>query len=117
MRFLAPESFEVYSAGSQPSKVHPYAMKVMDEIGIDISSHYSKPICEFDGWMFDFVITVCEEHACPMFMGRAGERISWYFDDPAITKGTEDEVLSAFRRIRDELAEKIRDFVGEYGQI
>ncbi len=116
LRFLAPESFEVYSAGSEPSRVHPYAIKVMDEVGIDISSQYSKSVSDFDGWTFDFVITVCAENACPAFMGKAGERISWFFEDPASVKGTEEEILSEFRRVRDKIGEKIKDFVKEYGQ-
>jgi len=113
LRSLAPESFEAFSAGSEPTHVHPMAMKVMSEVGIDISGQRSKSISVFDGREFDFVITVCKEDACPVFTGNAGERLAWSFEDPAAAAGTDEEVLGVFRRVRDEIEESIRRFITE----
>ena len=103
LRAAAAESFESFSAGSEPTYVHSMAMKVMREIGIDISEQHSKSISVFDDWEFDFVITVCEGNACPFFKGEVGTRLAWSFEDPARVSGTEDEVLGVFRGVRDEI--------------
>jgi arsenate reductase len=107
LRAMAGERFQVASAGVAPSSVRPEAIQVMREIGIDISKHRSKSVDEFTGERFDYVITVCDnarEH-CPVFPGDA-KLIHWSFDDPAVTG---DETV--FRRVRDEIKERLREFM------
>lgn len=99
-------SLKVYSAGTHPAgRVHPKAVQVMAEIGIDISSHYPKMIDEFLQQQLDYVITVCgnAKETCPMFLGKVGARLHIGFEDPAEATGTEEEILNEFRRIRDEI--------------
>ena len=115
LRSTTPESFDAFSAGSDSTYVHPTAMKVMSDVGIDISGQRSKSISVFDGWSFDFVITVCEGEACPFFTGGIGMRMAWSFDDPAAALGTNDEVLKEFRKVRDKIRDSIQLFVAQYG--
>jgi arsenate reductase len=99
------DHFDVYSAGSEPvGNVHPKAIEVMKEIGIDISRHRSKHMNEFLNQKIDTVITVCgkADQACPMFPGQVN-RYHWGFDDPAHAQGTEEEILNVFRRVRDQI--------------
>lgn len=112
LRDIAGDRFEVESAGTAPSRVRPEAIEAMSEIGIDISSYRSKSVDEFSSQPFDQIITVCDnaKENCPVFPGRAN-RIHWSFEDPAAVKGTETEQLDAFRRIRDEIRERLRRFV------
>lgn len=113
LRHLSVEgSFEVFSAGTEPSRVNPLAIEAMREKGIDISGQRSKSVDEFRGQEFDYVITVCDRAAenCPAFPGRT-ERIHWSFDDPAAAEGERDERLALFRRVRDEIEGRLRDFV------
>ena len=105
LRAAAGDVLEVASAGSKPAGyVHPLAIQVMHEIGIDIASHRSKHLSEFLDQPVETVITVCgnADQACPMFPGQVN-RHHWGFDDPAHATGTEDEQLSVFRRVRDEI--------------
>jgi arsenate reductase len=105
LRSAAGDVLEVASAGSKPAGyVHPLAIRVMKEIGIDISSHHSKHMNEFLHRPVQTVITVCgnADQACPMFPGQLN-RYHWGFDDPAHATGTEDEQLAVFRRVRDEI--------------
>jgi arsenate reductase len=83
----------------------------MREVGIDISGHRSKSVDQFLGTSFDYVITVCDNArgSCPVFPGKS-RRIHWSFEDPAAAQGTEDEKMEAFRRIRDQIAEKLKAF-------
>jgi arsenate reductase (thioredoxin) len=109
-------SLEVYSAGTQPAdNVHPMAIHVMNEIGIDISSHKPKIVDQYLAESFDYVITVCDhaKETCPIFMGNVMHRLHIGFDDPAESTGSEDEILSVFRRVRDEIK---KDFVTFYQQ-
>lgn len=112
LRSFARNRFEVFSAGTKPSRVRPEAMVVMAEMGIDLSSHRSKHVAEFDGQSFDYVITVCDNanESCPVFPGRV-TRLHWSFPDPAANQGTEPERLEAFRSVRDALATTILAFV------
>lgn len=112
LRSFARDRFEVFSAGTKPSHVKPEAMAVMAELGIDLSSHRSKHVAEFDGQSFDYVITVCDNanENCPVFPGRV-ERLHWGLPDPAAVQGTEPERLEAFRGVRDALATTILAFV------
>ncbi len=101
----AGDLVEVHSAGSKPAGyVHPKAIQVLKEIGIDISDHTSKHMNEFLDRKMTTVITVCgnADQACPMFPGQVN-RHHWGFDDPAHAKGTEDEILTEFRRVRDQI--------------
>ena len=106
------KSYEVFSAGTRPSQVRPEAIAVMREIGIDLSGHRSKSVEEFTGQFFDYVVTVCDNARdnCPVFPG-AGERIHWSFEDPATAQGSEEERLTAFRRIRDQIHEHVKTFL------
>lgn len=112
LRRDAGDQFEVFSAGVEPTEVRPLAKKAMSEVGIDISGQRSKSIDEFAGQEFDYVITVCDNanQQCPMFPGKT-KRIHWSIDDPAAAEGNEEEQLYIFRRVRDELREKLRQFV------
>jgi len=104
---------KVVSAGTEPStKVHPVAIEVMKEIGLDLSHSYPKKVDEFLGQTFDFVITVCDsaKESCPVFTGKVDHRLHIGFDDPAEAKGTEEEIRQEFRRIRDEIRTKFSRF-------
>ncbi len=103
LRSLYPEEYDVYSAGTEPTEINPYAVKVMDEIGIDISQHTAKNINEFIDEKFDYVITVCDQaqESCPFFPGR--KVIHKSFADPSRLEGSETEILEGFREIRDEI--------------
>src|SRR6187431_1670534 len=105
LRAAAGDLLDVHSAGSKPAGyVHPKAILVMHEIGIDLSGHTSKHMNEFLSRHIDTVITVCgnADQACPMFPGQL-HRYHWGFDDPAHVKGTDEEIMTAFRRVRDEI--------------
>lgn len=105
LRAAAGDLVDVHSAGSKPAGyVHPKAIQVMQEIGIDISGHQSKHMNDFLSRDIDTVITVCgnADQACPMFPGQV-HRHHWGFDDPAHATGTEAEILAAFRRVRDQI--------------
>lgn len=105
LRETAGDLLDVRSAGSKPAGfVHPKAIAVMKEIGIDISGHRSKHLDEFLGQDVETVITVCgnADQACPMFPGQVN-RHHWGFDDPAHATGTEEEQVAVFRRVRDEI--------------
>ncbi len=104
---------EVHSAGTQPAeRVHPAAVQVMAEVGIDIGAARPESVAQFLGQRFDFVITVCDHanQTCPVFTGEVRRRVHIGFDDPAAVRGTEEEVLAAFRRVRDEIGERLRRF-------
>jgi arsenate reductase len=105
-RKLAPAHVTVSSAGSRPSTVNRYAIRALEEIGIDIRGHRSKSVDEVDLSRVDVVITLCAEEVCPVFLGRA-HRVHWALPDPASAEGGEDEQLAAFRRVRDELWQRL----------
>jgi arsenate reductase len=108
---------EVISAGTEPSSViHPKAVKVMQEINIDISGGRPKNVDNFINDTFDYVITVCDDarEACPVFSGEVTHRLHIGFEDPAKVEGTEEEILSAFRRIRDEIKRDFSKFYKNY---
>jgi len=105
-RSLAPAGVAVSSAGSQPSRVNPLAIRALDEIGIDIRSHTSKSVDSISPDGIDAVITLCAEEVCPVFLGKA-HRVHWGLRDPAGAGGTEQEQLQAFRNVRDELRRRL----------
>ncbi len=105
LRATAGDVVEVHSAGAKPTgQVHPLAIEVMDEIGLDLSAARSKSLGEFLGQHFHTVITVCNEadEVCPTFPGQVN-RHHWSFDDPAKARGSEEAVRAVFRRVRDEI--------------
>ncbi|MCM8831517.1 MAG: arsenate reductase ArsC [Candidatus Omnitrophica bacterium] len=112
LRHLAGDNFEVFSAGVTPTQVNPLAIKVMQEVGIDISKHRSKSVMEFIKDKFDYVITVCDhaKQTCPIFLGEY-KKIHWNLEDPANVEGTEEEKLLAFRITRDKIKKFILDFI------
>jgi len=112
LRHIAGDSFDVESAGVEPGHVRPQGIEAMREIGIDISGHRSKSVDEFTGQEFDYVITVCDNanERCPVFPGKT-QRLHWSFDDPAAAQGDEAARLAVFRRIRDEIENRLREFV------
>lgn len=111
LRAHAGDRFEVESAGVEQSFVRPQAIAAMQELGIDISHQRSKSVDEFTGQEFDYVITVCDNarERCPVLPLKT-RRIHWSFDDPAKAKGDEQAVLAVFRRVRDEIARRLRHF-------
>jgi len=116
LKAIGSDEFEVESAGAKPSIVNPWAIKVMAEIGIDITHQRSNTVTEFVGQEFDFVITLCGDYAkdtCPVFIGKTQQRLHWNFVDPAEAKGSEEEVLSVFRKVRDLIKTQIEKFVKE----
>lgn len=115
LRHIAGDRFEVESAGVEPSHVRPQAIEAMRERGIDISEHRSKSVDEFAGQEFDYVITVCDNanERCPVFPGKT-ERLHWSFDDPAAAEGDEAARLAVFRRVRDEIANHLCEFINSF---
>lgn len=103
-RQLFSDRIDVFSAGTKPSFVHPMAIEVMQEVGIDISAHRSKHVDEFKHANIDLVITVCDHanESCPVFLG-SKRRAHWPFEDPAHAKGSESEVKDMFRAVRDDI--------------
>lgn len=107
---------EVFSAGTKAEKkVNPYAVKAMSEIGIDISKQYPKQVDELLEIDFDFVITVCDgaKESCPLFTGKVKKRFHIGFEDPADAKGTEEEIMPAYRKVRDEIKDGFYKFYSE----
>ena len=112
LREMAGDRMEVFSAGTEPSRVNPLAVKAMEERGINISGHRSKHLNEYLDQPFDYVITVCDDAAetCPLFPGKA-ERIHWSFPDPSAATGSEEERLAVFRRVRDDIEARLREWL------
>ena len=106
-RSLAPPGMKVSSAGTSPASVRPLAIRVLEEIGIDISGYRSKGIESIDRRSVDAVITLCAEEVCPIFL-RNTPRVHWGLPDPAAVKGSEEIRLNAFRSVRDELLLRLR---------
>ena len=112
LREIGGDAFEVFSAGVEPSHVRPLAIEAMKEIGVDISGHRSKSLDEFLGQEFAYVITVCDNanERCPVFPGTV-KRIYWSIEDPTAAPGDDDAQLDVFRRVRQELERRLREFV------
>lgn len=110
-RHYLGDQLEVESAGTMATYVHPKAIRVMAELGIDISHHRSKDVSELSGQSFDLVVTVCEEgdERCPVWLG-VGNRVHIPFYDPVNARGTEEEVLTAFRTVRDEMKKLLLNY-------
>lgn len=108
LRAWGGDRYEAHSAGTEATSVRPEAISAMAELGIDIGGQESKAVQRYSGAAFDIAVTVCEDanEACPYFPAK--RNLHWGFDDPAAVDGTEDERLAAFRRVRDEIATRIR---------
>lgn len=105
-RSLAPPGVKISSAGSQPSKVNPLAIRALEEVGIDIRSHRSKSVDTIPPAGVDAVVTLCAEEVCPVFLGKA-HRVHWGLPDPAACPGDDAQRLQAFRDVRDELRRRL----------
>jgi arsenate reductase len=117
LRHLGEGRFEAYSAGIEPSGVHPMAIKAMEEIGIDISRQQSKSVAKYLGTgHFGYIITLCnwDEAKCPTAFPDISIRLHWPLEDPA-APGTAEEQLGRFRRVRDRLREMIGRWIEETG--
>lgn len=111
LRSLAPDRFEVESAGTRATRVHPLAIAAMAEVGVDISRQRSKSVDEVgEGW--DIVVTVCDAH-CPI-PPRSAMKLSWRFPDPSQAGGTDAEKLEAFRRVRDGIRSRVSAFAARF---
>lgn len=112
LRALGGERFKAFSAGTTPGEVRPEAIQAMAEVGIDISDQESKSLDPYLEDSFSWVITVCDRarETCPVFPG-AEQAGHWQFDDPSEADGTLDERMAVFRRVRDEIRDRMRMFI------
>lgn len=112
LRHMAGDRYESSSAGSEVTRVHPLAIAVMAELGVDISTQRSKSLDEFKGEPLDYAITVCDraEGSCPIFPGNT-VRIHWSFRDPSVAAGSEEQQVVYFRKVRDEIRHTLRRFL------
>jgi arsenate reductase len=118
LRDRAGDYFEVHSAGLEPKGINPYTVRVLNEIGIDISGQRSKSVSEYLGHVnFGYLITVCSDAdaRCPTTFLGVSYRLRWPFDDPAALEGADEEKLRKFRQVRDQIDQKIRDWLKEMG--
>ena len=109
---LGRERFIAFSAGSKPSSINPFAVRVMQEKGIDISNNKSEHLDKYLSDVFDYIITVCDnaKDSCPIFPGNHN-KLHWDIEDPAEYAGTEEEILNFFRTIRDKIESNVREFI------
>jgi len=112
LRHLAPDRFDVYSAGILPSDLADQSIEVMGEMGIDVSAQWSKSVDEYAGQQFDYVITVCDSARgeCPNFPGE-GQRVHWSVEDPSDIEARGYPLIDAFRMARDDLKGRIEEFL------
>jgi arsenate reductase (thioredoxin) len=110
LRAMAGERVQVASAGSAPTSVNPFAIRVLRDKGIDISRQSSTNVSEYAGEAFDYVITLCAEEECPLFPGPA-VRLHWELPDPAAVEGSAEDKLVAFRQTAEDLRAKISEFI------
>ncbi len=112
LRALGGDRFSVFSAGSEPTAINPFAIRALRDDGIDISRQSSKHVNEFANKRFDYVITLCAEEECPLFLGD-GKRLHWDLPDPAAVPGSSDEKANAFSQVAAELKTRIEKFITE----
>jgi arsenate reductase len=110
----AADRYDILSAGTHPAGVHPLAQHVVEELGISMVGHYSKSVYDLAELPFDLVITVCDDarELCPIFL-QATRQLHWPFEDPVMSEGTVEERLPLFRRTRDLIHQRIRQFLQE----
>lgn len=106
---------QAFSAGTEPTSVHPLAVKAMKEIGIDIGQQRSKSLEEFQDQMFDLVVTLCDQtaEACPLYFG-GKQRVHLGFPDPASAEGSREKKLDAFRQVRDQIRQRVTELLQKY---
>jgi len=107
------KNLEVFSAGTKPAeKVNPFAVKAMKEVGIDISNGVAEDVGKYLSHSFDYVITVCDnaKETCPVFIGKVKHHLHIGFDDPADAVGTKEEIMTIYRRVRDEIKKNFYKF-------
>ena len=112
LRSLAGDRFEVASAGTEATRVHPLAIRAMADVDIDLSGHRSKIVDELVEQPWHYVITVCDaaNEACPVFP-KTSNRLHWSFEDPSRATGNDDQRLEVFRRVRDQIKRRIADWI------
>jgi len=109
-RSLAPADLEIFSAGSEPSQVNPFAVRALSERGLDAHGQSSKSVEDIPRDRVGTVITLCAEEVCPAWLGEA-HHLHWPLPDPAAVSGSDEEVLASFRAVRDELQSRIADYL------
>jgi len=117
LKKLGGDRFEVFSAGLEPKSIHPMTVRVMEEDGIDMKGYYSKSLDKFLGKMhFSYVITVCghADKNCPSIFPGVLNRLHWEFEDPAAFNGSDEDKLFEFRRIREQIKSRIREWLVEF---
>ncbi len=120
LRKYGGDAFEAYSAGLEPKGMNPYTERVMNEIGVGLSGQRSKGVNEYMGKKhFGYLITVCDdaEERCPATFPGVGQRLHWSFEDPAAFVGSDDETLRKFREIRDQIEQRIKEWIKERGEV
>ncbi len=116
LRKYGGEQFDAYSAGLEPKGINPYTNRVMEEVGVSLSGQYSKHVKEYMGKVhFGYLITVCSEaeENCPTAFPSVSQRIHWSFEDPAVFAGSDDERLAKFRQVRDQIEQRIKEWLAE----
>ncbi len=116
LRKYGGDKFEAHSAGLEPKELNPLTVKVMNEVGIDVSKQRSKGVGEYLGKvLFQYLITVCDDadKNCPTTWPGASKRMHWSFEDPAAFIGTDEEKLAKFRQIRDQIERRVQDWLAE----
>ena len=119
LRKYGEGQFEAFSAGLEPKELNPLTVRVMEEIGFDMSGHYSKGVGDYLGKVhFQYLITVCDDadQNCPTIWPGVNQRLHWSFEDPAAFEGNEEAKLMKFREIRDQIDQKVRSWVDEQAQ-
>jgi arsenate reductase len=120
LRRQAGDRFDVYSAGLEPKGINPYTVRVMAEIGVPLDGHRSKPLSEYIGRLsFGYVITLCgdADARCPSVFPGVGQRLHWGLQDPAAGAGTAEQRLAKFREVRDEIEERLREWLAGLGPV
>ena len=117
LRHLGQAAVEVASAGTAPARVHPDAIRIMNEVGIDISAQRSKPLEPFLKQPFDYLITLCDnaQESCPAFPG-ASRSIHWSIPDPAAAQGASEQRMAVFRKVREDLTARIHLLLEDISQ-
>ena len=112
LRSLAGDRFEVASAGTQATRVHPLAIRAMAEVGIDLGGNTSKVVDAFVEQPWEYVITVCDgaNEACPVFPKKSS-RLHWSFEDPSQATGSDDQRLEVFRRVREQIRRRVTAWI------
>jgi arsenate reductase len=110
------DQYDAYSAGTEPKGIHPYTERVMEEVGINLGSQHSKHVKEYMGKVhFGYLITLCDEaeESCPTTFPGIGQKLHWSFEDPSAFMGSEDERLSKFREVRDQIEQRIKSWLSD----